>query len=128
MENKPLSRADVLRITREQCLVPAHYAGSCRYWTPKGDRCAIGMCLPLETAQSLSDCTSKASKIFETIRFAFDETITPEFLDAVQKCHDNAALLIDSDQREEARKVGTPENLVWREDFLLNLDKLEGLR
>ena len=127
MENR-LSSADVLRIAREQCLVPAHYAGSCRYWTPDGDRCAIGMCLPLATAQALEGCNSKASKIFDRISFAFDEAVTPEFLDAVQKCHDGAALLIDSDKRHEARAIGSPENLEWRNDFLRRLDELEGLK
>lgn len=123
MENK-LSSADVLKIAREKCLVPAIKGGSCRYWLPNGNRCAIGQCLPLEMAQELEACTSRASKIFDKIGPLFDETVTPEFLDKVQKCHDDAVLMIDCYDRDEASTLGHPKNLEWREEFLSRLSRL----
>ena len=113
MQDKPLNRLDVIAMVRHHFSAPnADFSITtdeespdpfCVYRSPEGNRCAFGVVIPDEEYDSgmEKNVASAVWNKFPNIRHFFANDVTPGFLDALQRCHDDnsPAMNIDGKAR-----------------------------
>ena len=116
MERIAASLQDIYEMLLEQGRPSATPTGMCKYRTPEGLRCAVGMCVPFSAYDGSMEEKPLSSSFVRKVLERSHCQIPLEDLELAQHCHDQATQFAIVHDPDTGRAIGLDLG-EWKEYF-----------